>query len=101
MRELQLWDGEEGLAATFADIEALAAACRFRDCAHEAEPGCAVQRALATGELPEERYAAWRKLQREALAFAARHDAHLAREQRAKWKRIHMEARRRPPKGAR
>jgi ribosome biogenesis GTPase len=101
MRELQLWGGEEGVAATFDDVEALTTQCRFGDCAHETEPGCAVQRALATGALPEERYAAWRKLQREALRFAARHDARVAREVKAKWKKIHMEARRRPPKGAR
>ena len=51
LRELQLWDSSDGLGETFADIEELCSACRFNDCAHRTEPGCAVQAALATGEL--------------------------------------------------
>ena len=56
MRELQLWDAEEGLSETFADIEALAEACKFRDCQHESEPGCAVRGAIDEGELDLRRY---------------------------------------------
>ena len=65
MRELGLADVSEGLAATFADIGALAEKCRFADCAHESEPGCAVQKAIEFGELDERRLRNWRKLERE------------------------------------
>jgi ribosome biogenesis GTPase len=101
MRVLALWGGEEGVSASFGDVEALAARCRFGDCAHAAEPGCAVRAALASGELPEDRYASWRKLQREARAFAARHDKRLQSVERARWKAITKSVRDRPPKGAR
>ncbi|WGL16110.1 ribosome small subunit-dependent GTPase A [Microbulbifer bruguierae] len=65
MRELGLADVSEGLAAEFADIGKLAAACRFSDCAHESEPGCAVQAAIESGELDERRLRNWQKLERE------------------------------------
>lgn len=65
MRELSLADVAEGLAATFADIGELAAQCRFVDCAHESEPGCAVQAAIESGTLDERRLRNWRKLERE------------------------------------
>jgi len=69
LRELGLWTGASGTAAAFDDIETLAAECRFDDCRHRTEPGCAVLQALEDGRLPEERFAAWEKLQRE-LAWA-------------------------------
>ena len=65
LRELQLWNAAEGLTQTFADVDELAAQCRFRDCQHHSEPGCAVQAALASGILEAERLENWRKLQRE------------------------------------
>lgn len=65
MRALRLTDTSEGIDAVFADIAALAEDCRFRDCAHEEEPGCAVQAAIAAGDLGEGRLARWRKLQLE------------------------------------
>ncbi len=65
LRQLGLWSGETGLAATFADIAELAATCRFPDCAHDREPGCAVQAAIADGRLPARRLTAYGKLQRE------------------------------------
>ena len=87
LRELQLWDvGSAGLDATFADVEQLAADCRFGDCTHEHEPGCAVLAAVESGELPHERLHSWRKLQRELLAIAMRHDALLRKEEVRKWK---------------
>jgi ribosome biogenesis GTPase len=58
-------ESAEGIAAVFADLEELATQCRFRDCAHEGEPGCAVQAAVAQGALEEARVRRWRKLQRE------------------------------------
>jgi ribosome biogenesis GTPase len=77
MRELQLATGEEAIAATFADIEALATACRFVDCQHGEEPGCAVNSALETGELDQRRLANYQKLSREqahnAASLAQRH----------------------------
>lgn len=65
MRELGLVDAEQGLAATFDDIGALAGRCRFADCAHESEPGCAVQAAIESGDLDQRRLHNWRKLERE------------------------------------
>jgi ribosome biogenesis GTPase / thiamine phosphate phosphatase len=74
MRELQLWDVGETLNQTFEDVDALAAGCRFRDCRHVSEPGCAVKEAAASGALPQARYDSFLKLQAEREAFAARHD---------------------------
>jgi len=68
MRELRLSDAAEGIAATFDDIDALAKGCRFGDCRHEAEPGCAVQAAIAAGALDAARLKRWRKLLREDRA---------------------------------
>ena len=84
IRELQLWDGG-GIDEAFADVEDLAAACRFNDCSHESEPGCAVNAALESGALTQERYDSWRKLQRELRAIAVRADARLRREEKRKW----------------
>jgi ribosome biogenesis GTPase len=67
MRELQLWGGEEGVHEAFDDIDALAENCRFRDCKHDAEPGCAVRAALENGSLDRARYASYQKLQKEIL----------------------------------
>ncbi|MFL5959347.1 MAG: ribosome small subunit-dependent GTPase A [Gaiellaceae bacterium] len=87
LRELQLWDvGAAGLEATFADVEELAASCRFGDCSHVHEPGCAVLAAVESGELPHDRLHSWRKLQRELHAIAIRHDALLRKEELRKWK---------------
>ena len=65
LRSLGLWEAEEGLAATFTDIEELATRCRFRDCRHVSEPDCAVRAAVARGELAERRFESWHKLQSE------------------------------------
>jgi ribosome biogenesis GTPase len=87
LRELQLWDaGAEALDATFADIEELAADCRFGDCTHAHEPECAVLAAVESGELPPERLQSWRKLQRELRAIAMRHDIRLRKEEGRKWR---------------
>ena len=92
IRELQLWDGG-GIDEAFADVEALAAGCRFNDCSHATEPGCAVNAALASGELASERYGSWLKLQRELRAIAIRSDARLRREEKRKWQLRTREAR--------
>jgi ribosome biogenesis GTPase len=74
MRELQLWEVGTGLSGTFDDIEALAPGCRFRDCEHRSEPGCAVRAAAERGSLPAERLESYLKLQDERREFEARHD---------------------------
>ena len=65
MREIQLADSKEGIATTFADIEALAEQCRFADCGHESEPGCAIQKAIESGELDSRRLGNYQKLLKE------------------------------------
>jgi ribosome biogenesis GTPase / thiamine phosphate phosphatase len=94
MRELQLWAGEESLERAFADIAELAEQCRFRDCAHGSEPGCAVRAALDDGSLDAGRYAGYLKLQRELRHLAMKQDGLLRVEEKRRWKHIHMEARR-------
>lgn len=86
MRELQLWGEEATLDQTFPEILAFAAECRFRDCTHESEPGCAIQNALETGRLEASRFAAWKKLQRELAHLERRRDVRALLEERAKWK---------------
>ena len=88
MRELQLWAGEKALDATFDDVVTLFEGCRFSDCAHEREPGCAVQAALADGTLSRERYDSWRKLQRELRRLEIRQDARLRAEGRKEVRRF-------------
>ena len=66
MRELGMLDAAAGLSETFADVERYFPLCRFADCSHEREPGCAVQAAIASGELPLSRYESYKKLQRES-----------------------------------
>lgn len=88
IRSLEVVGAEEGLASAFDDIAALADVCRFRDCRHEGEPGCAVRDALADGTLSEERLASHRKLERE-LAFAERKgDPRAQAQERQRWKAI-------------
>ncbi|MGZ4388371.1 MAG: ribosome small subunit-dependent GTPase A [Gaiellaceae bacterium] len=82
IRELQLWDAEQGLGEAFEDVEALAADCRFGDCAHDREPGCAVRAALESGALSVERWESYCKLQRELEALEARQNALLRSERR-------------------
>lgn len=95
IKELQLWIDGATLEDSFPEVAALAAACRFRDCRHAAEPGCAVQAALSAGALPHERFESWRKLQREAAWLLAKQDQRVRAEQEARWRAIRMEHRRR------
>jgi ribosome biogenesis GTPase / thiamine phosphate phosphatase len=93
MRELQLWDSAEGLERAFEDVESLILECRFSDCAHETEPGCAVRSALADGRLESERFESYRKLQRELHWLEIRHDARARSEERKRWRALNKEAR--------
>jgi ribosome biogenesis GTPase len=94
LRELQFWEGDVG--AAFEDIEALAAECRFRDCAHAREPDCAVLAAVDDGRLELDRLRSWRKFQRELEAIAARTDRRLRIARKKRWKQIASVARQRP-----
>ncbi|CQR60988.1 ribosome small subunit-dependent GTPase A [Streptomyces leeuwenhoekii] len=87
LRGVGLWDAGGGVGQVFAEIEELAAECRFHDCAHETEPGCAVRAALDAGELPERRLESYRKLLRENQRIVAKTDARLRAEIRKEWKR--------------
>jgi ribosome biogenesis GTPase len=99
IRALRLWDGD--LDRVFTEIRTLAEACRFRDCGHEGEPGCAVQAAIARGELDEARLENRRKLARE-LAFAERKQSKAAASaEKDRWKRLHRDQRARATDRAR
>jgi ribosome biogenesis GTPase len=74
MREIGLWDAANGVDTAFADIEQVATACKFGDCKHEGEPGCAIRAAIKQGELEESRWLSYSKLQRELAHEARRHD---------------------------
>ena len=93
LRELQLWESADGLSETFSDVEGLAARCRFSDCAHRTEPGCAVQAALDDGTLPFERWASYKKLQRELAHLERRLDKRLQAEERKRWAKVGAEGR--------
>ncbi|MBL9201175.1 MAG: ribosome small subunit-dependent GTPase A [Opitutaceae bacterium] len=89
MRELQLWDvGEAALDTAFADVIGLAARCRFTDCSHRAEPGCAIQAALDDGTLDFGRWQSFQKLQREQAYAARKADPRLERATKSHWKKI-------------
>ena len=89
LRELGVLDDAGGVEASFVDVEAFAERCRFRDCKHEGEPGCAVAAAIAAGELSAERLASYRKLKRELAAGERKRDPILAGRTKARWKEIH------------
>lgn len=86
LRELQLWEGAQGMDQTFADIETLAARCRFTDCQHEAEPDCAVREAIESGELDAARLESHAKLKRELQYFERKHDKRAQAEERRRIK---------------
>ena len=87
LRGVGLIDADRGMAQTFADVEALSQHCRFSDCAHQSEPGCAVRGAVDQGALPLRRFESWQHLQRELRWIAARQDARLRSERVAERKR--------------
>ncbi|MGI5403619.1 ribosome small subunit-dependent GTPase A [Streptomyces sp. CA-135486] len=87
LRGVGLWDAEAGVGQVFSEIEELAEKCRFQDCAHESEPGCAVLGAIEDGSLPERRLESYRKLLRENQRIVAKTDARLRAEIRRDWKR--------------
>jgi ribosome biogenesis GTPase len=74
MRELQLWEASDGIQGSFEDIVLLAHSCRFRDCTHRSEPGCAIRKAIKSGKLKSARYESYLKLQRELKFLETRRD---------------------------
>ena len=98
IRALEIAGADEGVTATFDDVESLAATCRFSDCRHDSEPGCAVRAALQDGRLDPARLEAFRKLERELAHQARREDPVATAEERRRWRTIqksvgrHMDA---------
>jgi ribosome biogenesis GTPase len=92
LRELQLWGATEGVERTFADIEELATHCKYGNCGHTAEPGCAVQAALVEGRLAEERVESWRKLGREQEFVQRKVDPHARQQEKERVKKLHRGA---------
>ena len=88
MRELQMWSAGDGVSDTFADIAELAEKCRFRDCQHESEPGCAIQAAAKAGEIEKARLVSYFKLRQEVAHAEKRQSESAALAERRKWKRI-------------
>lgn len=93
MREIQLWEGDQGIESTFGDLEELAGSCRFSDCQHQGEPGCAVGAAVAAGTLTAERLESYRKLQKELHHLQIRQDDLARIQEKKKWKSIHKSLR--------
>lgn len=95
MREVQLWESAEGVERVFAEIEAAAAACKFGDCSHAAEPGCRVREALEGGQITAERLASWRKLKRELHHQLVKDDQIAEAKEKRRWKQQSRARRRR------
>ena len=93
MREIQLWEGSDGISELFEDIEKLAVECRFSDCKHESEPGCAVKEAINNGSLDEKRFKSYRKLQNEAKYFERKQNVKAQLAEKKKWKKLTSEGR--------
>ncbi|MGV2938560.1 ribosome small subunit-dependent GTPase A [Mesobacillus sp. LC4] len=93
MREIQLWTSEDGITESFADIEEYADACKFRDCSHKNEPGCAVVSAIQEGLLEESRLISYKKLQKELAFIDRKLDKKAQADEKKHWKNISKEAR--------
>ena len=94
LREMQLWDAEDGVAQVFADIDALAGQCRFGDCRHDGEPGCAVQGALEAGTLDPGRLENRRKLLREQEFLRRKVDPEARQDWKTEMRTLHREVKR-------
>lgn len=94
MRELQLWEASDGIQGSFEDIVLLGHSCRFRDCTHRSEPGCAIRKAIGSGRLKAARYESYLKLQRELQFLETRRDKRAQADARKKF-RVQARARRR------
>lgn len=92
MREIGMWRADEGIDVMFGDVEALVAECRFADCTHQKEPGCAVRKALASGRLPRARWDNYCGIKKEAL-YAARKELHAQIKQKGPHKKYSRKTR--------
>ena len=99
MRELQLWQSDDGVRETFEDVEALGSGCRFNDCRHRDEPGCAVQRAVEEGAISAERVDHYQRLQAELDHLRTKQDVLARLAEKRKWRSIHKEQRNFKPRG--
>lgn len=90
MRELQLWGNDSSLQDSFNDVDSLARQCRFSDCCHEQEPGCAVREALQSGTLSKDRFHSYLKLKKELAYFSRKFNQAEALAEKAKWKKINQ-----------
>ncbi|WP_082692986.1 ribosome small subunit-dependent GTPase A [Bacillus sp. FJAT-29814] len=93
MRELQLWESPDGLSETFSEIEELASSCKYRDCGHHDEPGCAVIGAIREGQLSPERLTSYHKLQKELAYLERKSDKRAQTEEKRRWKNITKQVR--------
>jgi ribosome biogenesis GTPase len=98
---LQLWDVDKGISQAFADIESLAERCRFGNCRHHGEPGCAVQAAIEAGALDMARLENWRKLQREQEFLRRKVNPEARQQEKERVKLLHREARQKYERRAR
>lgn len=88
LREIQLWDGQDGISSTFNDIEELAKECKFSDCQHKQEPGCAVKKAIEEGRLDPDRLKNYRKMQRELVYHELKKKRNASYAEKIKWKEL-------------
>lgn len=95
MREIQLWEGGEGLSELFEDIEKLVLECKFTNCKHESEPGCAINAAIKKGELDAGRLKSYKKLLGEVSYFERKKDIRLQIAEKKKWKKLIAEGKKR------
>lgn len=88
LREIQLWDVKEGISSVFEDVEKYMGKCKFRNCTHTVEPGCAIIEAIENGEISEKRYQNYLKLKKEERYIAGKTDEKIREEEKNKWKEI-------------
>jgi ribosome biogenesis GTPase len=93
MREIQLFDDEKGVESLFSDIAALTSSCKFTNCSHDTEPGCAIKKAIRAGVLSKERYYSYLKLKKENDFFEAKKTKSQSSIEKNKWKEIHKRRR--------
>lgn len=91
IRELQLWDADDGISQTFSDIEEIAKSCKFGNCTHSNEPDCAVKKAIEEGLLDRNRFENYQKVQKEQVYLTSRQSQSAAKVERDKWKSIHKQ----------
>jgi len=95
MREIQIWEGSDGLSDSFKDVEEYFTQCKFSDCKHDTEPGCAVKKAINSGELDADRFDNYLKLQKEIKWFEIRKDKKAKSDESKKWKKVSVDSRKR------